>query len=116
MGARHRRQRSLSARWRWWRYTGSVHLPLHRLHASRLLDDIIDELGGLFILHLVFTNSSLGEQLPQIRVEVVGIPADMTNMLKSTGCPDVCFGDFGALLPFLLILLSFADQGWGSSR
>lgn len=87
-----------------------VQLPFDRLHASRLLDDIIDELGGLFILQLIFTDSGFGEQLPQIRVNVVGIPADMTNMLKSTGCPYVCFGEFGPLFPFLLILLPFADQ------
>lgn len=100
----------MSARWRWQRPASSVHLPFDRLHASRLLDDFIDELGGLFIVHLIFTDPSFGEQLPQIRVNVVGIPADMTNMLKSTGCPYVCFGESGPLFPFLLILLPYAGE------
>ena len=71
--------------------TSSVQLPLDRLHASGLLDDIIDELGGLFILHLFFTDAGLGEQLPQVRVKVVWIPADVSNMsdrkeTKETAC------------------------------
>lgn len=100
----------MSARWR--SRTCSVHLPFDRLHASRLLDDIIDELRGLFIPHLSFTDASLGEQLPQVRVNVIGIPADMRNMLKSTGCPYVCFREFGALflVLILLIFLSFVGQ------
>lgn len=67
--------------------TSSVHLPFDRLHASRLLDDIIDELGDIFIPHLICTDPSLGQQLRQVGVKVVGIPADMSNV------PD---GDAGA--------------------
>lgn len=55
----------------------SVHLPLHGLHAPRLLDDVVDELGGFLVPHLIFADSSLGQQLPQVRVDVVGVPADM---------------------------------------
>lgn len=100
----------MPARWRWWRQTTSVRLPFDGLHASRLLDDVVDELGRLLVPHLVFTDPGLGEQLPQIRVDVVGIPADVTDMFESTGCPDVCFGEFGPLLPFLLVLLPFDAQ------
>lgn len=57
-----------------------MRLPFDCLHASGLLDDIIDELGGLFILQLIFTDPGLGEQVPQIRVQVVEIKAHMTNM------------------------------------
>lgn len=60
--------------------TSSVHLPFDRLHASRLLDDIIDELGGLFIPHLSFTDPSLRQQLPQVGVQVVEIKADVRNV------------------------------------
>lgn len=55
----------------------SVHLPLHSLHSSRLLDDVVDELRGFLIPHLIFADPSLGQQLPQVRVQVVGVPADM---------------------------------------
>lgn len=58
----------------------SVHLPFHGIHASRLLDDVVDELGGFLISHLSFSNPSLREQLPQIRVDVVGIPADVSDV------------------------------------
>lgn len=60
--------------------TSSVHLPFDGLHASRLLDDIIDELRGLFVPHLSFADPSLREQILQVRVKVVGVPADMSNM------------------------------------
>lgn len=58
----------------------SVHLPFHSLHASRLLDDVVDELGGFLIPHLIFANASLGQQLPQVRVQVVGVKADMRDV------------------------------------
>lgn len=58
----------------------SVHLPFHSLHASWLLDDIVDELGGFLIPHLIFADSSLGQQLPQVRVQVVGVKADMWDV------------------------------------
>lgn len=58
----------------------SVRQPPDLLHASRLLDDIKKVLGSLLILQLVFTDPSLGEQIQQVRVKVVGIPADMTHM------------------------------------
>ena len=57
-----------------------VHLPLDRLHASGLLDDVIDELGRLLIPHLSLTDPGLGEQAQQVGVDVVGIPADVGDM------------------------------------
>lgn len=60
--------------------TSSVDLPLDRLHAPWLLDDVVDELRGLLVPHLSFTDAGLGQQLPQVGVQVVGIPADVTDM------------------------------------
>lgn len=60
--------------------TCSVHLPLDRLHASGLLDDVVDELGRLFIPHLSLTDPGLGEQAQQVGVDVVGIPADVGDV------------------------------------
>lgn len=57
-----------------------VHLPLDRLHASGLLDDVVDELGRLFIPHLSLADPGLGEQAQQVGVDVVGIPADVGDM------------------------------------
>lgn len=57
-----------------------VHLPLDRLHASGLLDDVVDELGRLFIPHLSLADPGLGEQAQQVGVNVVGIPADVGDM------------------------------------
>lgn len=116
-----------------------VDLPFHSLHASRLLDDVVDELGGFLIPHLVFADSSLGQQVPQVRVQVVGVKADMRDvsdgkqkgvvrrqeppsslpgakvkelqhLLESTGGPDVRFRQFGGLFLIFLVLLSFAAQ------
>lgn len=102
----------LSARWRWWRKTTAVHLPLDGLHASGALDDVVDELGGLLVPHLSLADSSFGQQLPQVRVQVVWIPAHVRDVLKSAGCPYVRLGDFGALFLVLILLvpLSFAAQ------
>lgn len=58
----------------------SVHLPFDCLHSSRLLDDVVDELGGFLIPHLIFADSSLGQQLPQVRVHVVGVKAHMRDV------------------------------------
>lgn len=99
----------MSARWRWWR-SSFVHLPFDRLHSTRLLDDIIDELRGLFIPHLSFSNPSLGEQLTQVRVKIVGIPTNVSDMFKPAGCSYVCFGDFGTFFLAFLVLLFFAAQ------
>lgn len=103
----------MSAGWRWWRSRSCfVHLPLDRLHASGLLDDVVDELGRLFIPHLSLADPGLGEQAQQVGVDVVGIPADVGDMFKSTGGPYVRFGELGALflVLILLVFLSFAAQ------
>lgn len=60
--------------------TSPVHLPLDRLHAPGLLDDVIDELRGLLVPHLIFGDAGLRQQLRQVGVQVVGIPADVSDM------------------------------------
>lgn len=57
-----------------------MHLLFDRLHASRLLDDVVDELRGRFIPHVSLADPSLGEQVPQVGVKVVRIKAEMTHM------------------------------------
>lgn len=66
--------------WKGCRLTSPVHLPLDRLHAPGLLDDVVDELRGLLVPHLIFADAGLRQQLPQVGVQVVGIPADVTDM------------------------------------
>lgn len=112
----------------------SVHLPFHGLHAARLLDDVVDELRGFLIPHLIFADPSLGQQLPQVGVHVVGVPADMRDVsggkkgccqstgsaalvveelrhsLEPTGGADVGFRQFGGLFLAFLVFLSFAAQ------
>lgn len=58
----------------------SVHLPFHGLHAPRLLDDVVDELRGFLIPHLVFADPSPGQQLLQVGVQVVGVPAHVRDV------------------------------------
>lgn len=41
---------------------------------------MLDELGGLLILQLSLTDPSTGQQLLQVRVQVIGIPAHMTHV------------------------------------
>lgn len=82
----------------------SVHLPFHSLHASSLLDDIVDELGGMLIPHLIFANSSLGEQLPQVRIQVVGVKARDTSdgkKKKKRFCQTTGANEFPCLVPKL---------------
>lgn len=65
----------------------------------------------MFIPHFSFIDPSLGEQFQKVRVSIVGVPADMANMLKSTRGSDVCFGKFGFLfLVLVLILFAFTGQ------
>lgn len=97
-----------------------VHLPLDRLHAPGLLDDVIDELRGLLVPHLIFADAGLRQQLPQVGVQVVGIPADVTDMLESTGRADVRFGELGVLflvlVLVLLVFLSLVAHNWCGGR
>lgn len=60
--------------------TCSVCLLLDSFNSPGLLNDIIDELGGLLVLEVSFTNARLGEQLQQIRVNVIGVPSNMRHM------------------------------------
>lgn len=64
----------------------------------------------MFILHVSLLDPSLREKLQQVGVEVVGVPADMRDMFKATGCSYICFGEFGALFLVLFVLFSFARQ------
>ena len=57
-----------------------MHLPLDGLQASGLLDHVVDELRRLLVPHLSLTDPSLGEQLGQVRVQVVGIPPDVRDV------------------------------------
>lgn len=54
--------------------TLAPHLLPHSLQPTLVLNEVIDKFRGLGICELGLTDSCLGEQFPQIRVQVVYLP------------------------------------------
>lgn len=48
-----------------------------------LLDEVIDQLGGLCVHQLVLTDSSLGKQFLQVWVQILGL---LLKMSKGASC------------------------------
>lgn len=94
----------------------SAELVLDGLNASLLLDEVVDDLGGLLVLQLGLGDAAHVEQVLQLRVQVVHIkacvwvPSHVPNVLEVAGRADVGLGQ-PLLLPALVLLLSPGEGG-----
>lgn len=72
--------------WGWWKWLLTPHLLPHCLQPTLILDEIIDQLGGLCISELGLTYSCPGEEALKVRVQIVhvksilGVPPYMADV------------------------------------
>lgn len=78
----------------------------YSLYASFLLNEVVDDLGRLFVFELCLRNATHVKQVLQVRVQViqikacVGIPSYMPNVPKIARGADFSFGYFLLLVVF----------------
>lgn len=90
-----------SSGWRrgWWKWILAPHLLPYSFQPALVLYELIDKLGSLSVGELGLTDSRPGEQVPQIRVQVVHVisilrvPPHVADMFESAGCTDISFAD-----------------------
>ena len=62
--------------------TLSPELVLHRLHAALLLDELVDDLGRLFVLQLGLRDTAHVEQVLELGVQVVQLGGEIMRLMR----------------------------------